>query len=53
MNVWAEYDKWDQALARHVFTDESAGLPVYLEVTPEMFKMLGAELVSQKIRSRT
>ena len=44
MNVWAEYDKWDQTLARHVFTDESAGLPVYLEVTPELFKMLGAEL---------
>lgn len=44
MNIWAEYDKWDRALASRVFTTESAGLPVYLEVTPEMFQELGADL---------
>ena len=43
MNVWAEYDKWDRALAARIFTDESAGLPAYLEVTPEIFAAIAAQ----------
>ncbi|WP_157520168.1 hypothetical protein [Nocardioides dokdonensis] len=44
MNAWAEYETWDRALARHLFTDDSAGLPVYLEVTPEIFSAIADEL---------
>ncbi|NUR07692.1 MAG: hypothetical protein HOQ45_11875 [Nocardioidaceae bacterium] len=44
MNVWGEYERWDRALARHIFTEESAGLPVYLEVTPEIFSAVAADL---------
>ncbi|MCZ4499985.1 MAG: hypothetical protein JWQ74_2540 [Marmoricola sp.] len=44
VSVWAEYEKWDDALARHIFSDQSSGIPVYLEVTPELFKAIGAEL---------
>lgn len=44
MNAWTEYEKWDRALARHLFTDDSAGLPVYLEITPEIFASVADEL---------
>ncbi|WP_300646131.1 hypothetical protein [Nocardioides sp.] len=44
MNVWAEYERWDRALARHLFSEESAGVPVYLEITPEVFASVASEL---------
>lgn len=35
---------WDRTLAAHVFSEEAAGLPVYLEVTPGMFAAVAREL---------
>lgn len=44
MNVWAEYERLDRALAQHIFTEEAAGLPVYLEITPEVLAAVATEL---------
>lgn len=30
--AWADYDRWNEALAEHLFSDERANLPAYLDV---------------------
>lgn len=58
MRVWTQYDEWNAALARHFFSDEFAGVPVYLDVDAETLQRVaevigadGADSLVQAVRS--
>ena len=38
---WAMYEAWNNALAQVIFGSESEGLPVYLDLEPEVLEAAG------------
>lgn len=44
VTLWDDYDAWNDALARHFFSSEFAGLPVYLDLDADAFGAVADEL---------
>lgn len=41
---WTDYEKWNEAIAEVVFTTESAGTPVYLDLDDDVCQLLASRI---------
>ena len=44
MRDWTEYDRWNDAIAAVVFSEEMSGSPVYLDLDEDVLESLAAEM---------